>query len=148
MEVVIGTALILISLVGLTTAYSFYLKAGFKNTDTLKASFLLQEGVEAVTLMRDDAWTNLSSLAISTPYYLSWNGSKWVATSTAVTVDGTFTRTITLDEVYRRNSDKDIVASTSPDAKSIDFGTKKLTITVVWGTASSTMVTYLANLFE
>lgn len=150
-EVVIGTALILLSLTGLASAYSFYLKAGLKNMDNLKAAFLLQEGVEAVTLLRDTSWSSFASLTSGTKYYLYWNGGTWVATTTSALIDTSFTRTITLDDVYRRNSDKDIVASTSPDAKSLDSGTKKLTVRV---TASSTPVldksiaTYLTNLFE
>ena len=151
-EVVIGTALILISLTGLTTAYTFYLKAGLKNTDSLKSVFFLQEGVEAVTLMRDDAWSNLSGLTTGTPYYLSWNGAKWVSTTTSTLIDTVFTRTITLDSVYRKTAGQDIVASTSPDAKALDPSARKLTVKVTWGTASATQsrqtVTYLTNLFE
>ena len=152
-EVIIGTSLILLSLTGLTTAYSFYLKAGLKNTDTLKAAFLLEEGVEAATLLRDDGWNSFSSLTSGTPYYLSWNGTKWVATTTAITVDGVFKRTITLGDVYRRNADKDIVPITSGDPKSIDAGTKKVTVRVFIGSSATTtldksVVTYLTNLFE
>ena len=151
-EVIIGTALILLSLTGLVSGYSFYLKAGLKNTDALKAAFLLQEGAEAVTLLRDDGWSGLSSLTSGVTYYLSWTGTKWTATSTATTTDTLFTRTITLDAVYRRTSDKDIVASSSPDAKTLDANTRKLTVRVSWGAASSTeerqAVTYLTNLFE
>lgn len=151
-EVVIGTALILLSLTGLVAGYSFYLKAGLKNTDTLKTAFLLQEGAEAVTLLRDDAWNTFSALAVGVPYYLSWSGTKWTATSTATTTDALFTRTFVLDEVYRRDSDKDIVASSSPDTKTLDANTRKLTVRVSWGTAQSAeerrVVTYLANLFE
>ena len=150
-EVIIGTALILLSLTGLTAAYSFYLKAGLKNMDALKATFLLQEGVEVATLLRDTGWSSFASLTSGTRYHLSWNGSTRVATTTSVLVDAMFTRTILLDDVYRRNSDKDIVASTSPDAKSVDASTKRLTVRV---TASSTpaldksITTYLINLFE
>ena len=151
-EVVIGTALILLSLTGLTTAYTFYLKAGLKNTDSLKSVFFLQEGVEAVTLMRDDAWSNLASLTAGTSYYLSWNGTKWVSTTTSTLIDTVFTRTITLDSVYRKTAGQDIVASTSPDAKALDPSARKLTVKVTWGTASATQsrqtVTYLTNLFE
>ncbi len=150
-EVVVGTALILIALIGLVNAYSFYLKAGFKNTDELKASFLLQEGVEGVTLIRDDGWGSLSALTSGTPYFLSWNGTKWVATTTEVLVGGMFRRTVTLEDVYRRDSDKDIVATTSVEAKSLDPFTKKLTVVVSGTTASTTKtetVTYLTNLFE
>jgi len=150
-EVVIGTALILLSLVGLASAYSFYLKAGLKNTANLKAAFLLQEGVEAVTLLRDTSWSSFSALTAGAAYYLYWNGSAWVATTTPALVDAIFTRTFTLDTVYRRTADKDIVASSSPDAKSEDAGTRLLTVRV---TASSSpalnkqVQTYLTNLFE
>ncbi len=151
-EVVIGTALILLSLTGLTTAYTFYLKAGLKNTDSLKSIFLLQEGVEAVTLLRDDAWSNLSSLPAGTPYYLSWNGTKWVSTTTPELIDAVFTRTITLDSVYRKTAGNDIVEVSAPDTKTLDPNARKLTVRVVWGTASTTqsrqVVTYLTNLFE
>jgi len=104
--------------------------------------------------MRDDAWANLSSLTSGAWYYLAWNGTKWTATSTATTTDGTFTRTFKLDDVYRRNSDKDIVASDSADPKALDANTKKLTVQVAFGGVSTTtptykqIVTYLANLFE
>ena len=151
-EVVVGTALILLSLTGLTTAYSFYLKAGLRNTNHLKSALLLQEGVEAVTLMRDGAWSNLSTLTIGTAYHLSWNGSMWVATTTPQIVDSVFTRTVKLGSVYRKTTGSDIVDVGSPATKSLDTNTRKLTVTVTWGTASTTqskqMVTYLTNLFE
>jgi len=152
-EVVIGASLILLSLTGLTTAYSFYLKVGLKNTENLKAAFLLQEGVEAATLIRDDSWGVFSSLATGTPYHLSWSNSKWNATTTELITDGVFRRTVLLEDVYRRNSDKDIIAVTSVDAKSLDVGTKKVTVRVfIVNNATTTLdrrvETYLANLFE
>ena len=152
-EVIIGTALILLYLTGLTTAYSFYLKAGLQNTDNLKAAFLLQEGVEAATLIRDDNWGAFASLATGTPYYLSWNNSKWNTTTTPLIIDGVFRRTVLLEDVYRRNLGKDIVEITSGDAKSLDAGTKKVTVHVfIVNSATTTldkqMETYLANLFE
>lgn len=148
-EVVIGVSLILLSLAGLVSAYSFYLKAGLRNTDTLKAAFLLQEGVEAVTLLRDDGWSNLSSLTSGASHYLSWNGTKWVATTTAAQIDASFTRVFTLDGVYRRDSGKDIVASTSPDAKTLDPNARELTVRVTGpGGLTAQVSTYLTNLFE
>ncbi len=150
-EVIVGTSLIMLSLTGLIGAYSFYLKAGLQNTDHLKSVFLLQEGVETVTLMRDDSWSNLSSLTSGTWYYLSWNGSKWVSTTTESVIDGTFKRAVKLEDVYRKNSGQDIVNVSAPDPKTLDGNTKKVTVRV---TASSTplldkqVVTYLTNLFE
>lgn len=147
-EVVIGVSLIMLSLVGLTGAYSFYLKVGLKNTDTLQASFILQEGVEAVTLMRDNAWSNLSALTSGSWYYLAWNGSTWVSTTTAQVIDSTFTRTFKLDDAYRLDSGKDIVATTTAGAKTVDTNTKKLTVRVIATGVDKQLVTYLTNLFE
>ena len=150
-EVIIGSSLILLAFMGLTTAYSFYIKAGLKNTDGLKAVFLMQEGVEAVTLIRDESWSTFSALSTTTSYYLSWNGTKWVSTTTASLIDSVFTRTFKLEEVYRRTSDSDIVATSSPDAKALDTDTRRLTVKVTAPsrpTISKQVVTYLTNLFE
>jgi len=147
-EVVIGTALIALALVGLAGAFSFYLKVGLKNTDALKGAFLAEEGVEAVTLLRDASWSNLSLLATGTPYYLSWNGSAWVATTTPALIDGIFTRTITLGDLYRRTSDKDIVATSSPDAKTLDTDIKQVTVRVTAAGVDTSLQTYLANIFK
>ena len=147
-EIVIGSSLILLALTGLITAYIFYFRAGLRNMSELQTVFLLQEGAEAVTLMRDETWGNISSLSPETFYFLSWNGVKWVATVSEVLIDGAFRRTVAISEVYRRNSDKDIVASTSPDAKAIDTNTKHLTVRVTAPGVDKTLTTYLANLFE
>ncbi|KKW20672.1 MAG: hypothetical protein UY62_C0044G0005 [Parcubacteria group bacterium GW2011_GWF2_50_9] len=152
-EIIIGAALILLSLTGLTAAYSFYLKVGLKNTNALKAAFLLQEGVEAAVLIRDDGWNVFASLATGTPYHLYWNGAMWNTTTTPVAVDGVFERTVIFDDVYRRNSDDDIVGQTSGDPKSLDAETKRVSVRVfVENSATTTldkrMVTYLTNLFE
>ncbi len=147
-EVVIGASLILLALTGLITAYVFYFRAGLQSTPALQTAFLLQEGAEAVTLLRDEAWSNLSALSPETPYFLFWNGSKWVATTSEVLIDGAFRRTVTLSRVYRRNSDKDIVASTSPDAKAIDAGTKQVIVRVTAPGIDRILTTYLTNLFE
>lgn len=152
-EAIIGTALILLSLTSLTAAYSFYLHAGLKNTDRLKAVFLLQEGVEATVLIRDNSWNSLTALTSGTPYHLLWNGAGWTGTTTPVLIDSALYRTFTIEDVYRRNSDKDIVPVTSGDPKSLDSGTKKITVRVFMvngatTTLNASVMTYLANLFE
>lgn len=147
-EVVLGASLVLLALSGLITAYVFYFRAGLRNTPELQAAFLLQEGVEAVTLMRDEAWANLASFSPETPYFLSWNGAKWTATASETLINGAFRRTATISEVYRRMSDKDIVASTSPDVKAVDSGTRQLTVRVTAPGVDRTLTTYLTNLFE
>jgi hypothetical protein len=147
-EVVIGSSLILLALTGLITAYAFYFRGGLGNTPELQASFLLQEGAEAMTLLREEAWSNLSSLSPETPYFLLWNGTKWTTVTAETLIDNAFRRTVTVFDVYRRNSDKDIVPSASPDAKAIDPNTKQITVRVTAPSIDRTLATYLTNLFE
>lgn len=147
-EVVIGAALILLSVTGLVTTYSFYLKAGLKNIDSLKAAFLLQEGVEAATLMRDNSWNSIASLSTTTSYYLYWNGLMWTTTTTPQVIDSLFYRTLTFKDVYRRTSDKDIVSASSTDPKTVDTAARKLTVRVTAQNLDTQIVTYLMNLFE
>lgn len=147
-EIIIGTALIVSALIGLFGAFSFYLRAGFRNTDALQAVFLAEEGVEAMTLLRDESWSNLSTLTTGTWYGLQWNGAKWVATTTVLLIDGVFSRTFLLDGVYRRDFDKDIIASTSPGAKTLDPNIKRVTVRVSRDGLNQQLITYLANLFE
>lgn len=147
-EVLIGIALIAFALITLTGAAVFFLKTGLTNTDNLTAAFLLEEGGEAAAMLRDSSWSNFAALATGTPYYLFWNGTSWEATTTAVVIDSQFRRTLVLHDVFRRNSDKDIVASTSPDAKSHDPDAREVVVRVWGDNTDVSLVTYLMNLFE
>lgn len=153
-EILVAIAVLLASFVSVITAFQVAARHGRGTLENIQAAALAEEGVEAVTTLRDAGWNNLSSLITGTAYGLVFNGAVWATTLIPQPIDGIFRRTIVLDDVYRRNSDKDIVASSSPDAKSIDSGTKKVTVRVSWATTTPSgggervMETYLMNLFE
>lgn len=113
---------------------------------TAEAAFLLEEGAEAVRIMRDNAWTNISSLTPGTDYYLVFDGGTWTLSLTPNTV-GEFTRTIRFSAVTRDNSTKDIaeIGTDDPD-------TKLITVTVMWTeggtTIQKTLQFYLMNIFS
>lgn len=112
----------------------------------IQASYLLEEGAESVKVIRDTSWTTISNLTIGTTYYLSFNTNTnlWSLTTTPNTTDS-FTRKIVFGAVSRNSSD-DIATSGTNDPR-----TKKVTITVSWpsgsGTASKTLIFYLADIF-
>lgn len=146
-EVVVGTALIFLALTGLVTAYNVFVRTGSATVNTLQATYLLEEGVEAVTSIRDFGWTsNIASLSPGVDYYLSWNGSRWLATTTVLKVDNVYTRYFTLENVNRDSSDNIAGSGT------LDGGTKQLTVSVSWQNAATTTVrslsTYITNLFN
>jgi Tfp pilus assembly protein PilV len=111
-----------------------------------QAAFLLEEGAEAVRIFRDNAWSNISGLTPSTDYYPTFSGGTWVLNSTPNTV-GIFTRTISISNVNRDDTSKDIA-----EIGTNDEDTKLVTITVSWPeggvTISKTLQFYIMNIFS
>lgn len=152
-EILVAVAVLLASFVSVLTAFQVAARHGRGTIEQVQGAALAEEGIETITALRDSGWNNLSSLAVGTAYNLVFNGTAWATTQTPQMIDGVFLRTVVLNDVYRRTSDQDIVASSSPDAKAIDMGTKKITVRVSWATTTPqtverVMETYLTNLFE
>jgi Tfp pilus assembly protein PilV len=146
-EIVVAVALLLLIVSSLYTANIFYLKTILSNVNKVKASFLAEEGVEAVKLIRDQSWANISGLTVGNSYYLYWNGSMWQATTTNTYVQEVFERKFVISNV-NRDSNSDIVTS----GGSVDAGTKKVAVSVSWlaGTSTSTksISTYITNFVQ
>lgn len=146
-EVAIGVAIAALTVAFITHAVVRYASTGSENLNRARAIFLAEEGIEIMRYLRDDSWTNMSSLTNGTKYYLLLSTTTVATTTTASLIDTMFTRTITTQAVYRATSGDDIVASTSGVSKAIDINTKLVTATVTWGTATATVSIseYLAN---
>lgn len=149
MEVIIASAIISLLIGALIGATNSYLKTSIRNTSNVKAGYLLEEGVEALKVIRDRGYTTyITTLTNNTTYYLYWNGTIWTATTTSSAIDSEFFRTITLDAVYRDGS------SDIANSGSLDTGTRKATVTVSWidnttqATTSKSLVTYITNLLS
>ncbi|MDO8510319.1 MAG: hypothetical protein Q7S15_01705 [bacterium] len=146
-EVLIGASILGASLVGMVAAYNRYLRASFVNTDSIKAAFLLEEGLEAVRSLRDDGWDMMvAPLAVGTNYFLAFENGKWKATTINIFLDSKFERRFVFADVYRDGND-DIVSSGT-----LDTGTRKVTVTVSWattyGTSTKTIASYITDMFE
>src|SRR3989338_6757909 len=129
---------------GVTEGSVYVVRQAFHAT---QAGFLLEEAAEAVRILRDNAWNNISSLTNATDYYPTFSGGTWTLSATANTV-GIFTRTVTIASVSRDNVTKDIVTSGGTD----DTGTKLVTVTVFWSEAGTTVTKtlkfYIINIFS
>src|SRR3989344_8554162 len=69
-EVVIATALLFLALTGLVTAYNMFVRVGVTTMKTIQATYLLEEGVEAVVSLRDFGWAgNIANLTSNSNYY-------------------------------------------------------------------------------
>lgn len=148
MEVIIATSLILVFLVSLVAAYNLYLRLSLGNVRKVQATFLAEEGIEAVKLIRDSSWNgNIVPLSVDTSYYLAFSGSSWTATTSRQLIDNIFDRTFVLSSVFR-DSASDIVES----GGSLDPGSRKIVVSVSWfehgATSTKTVSTYITNLFN
>lgn len=144
-EVVIGTAILGSTIVFLLGLVQNTVEISQKTLERTQASYLLEEGVEATKTIRDDAWSNISSLLDNTVYYLSWNGTRWSFSTTASTIDS-FTRTVTFDSVSRDINDDIVFSGGSYD----DSRTRKATVNVSWqnffGSESESLTFFLSDI--
>jgi len=146
LEVVVAATIISISLFSLIIVLKSSLVIVNESTQDVQASFLLEEGLEAVRIIRDSGWdSDFAVIATGTPYYLEFDGATWRATSTNIFIDGVFERSFVVYDVYRDVNDDMASAGT------FDANTKKVTAFVAWSTRSGTSTknisTYLANIF-
>lgn len=144
-EIVVGAAILSALLFTVSTFLSKSLYASREMSNTVKASFLLEEGLEVARFFRDESWQNITGLTPSVDYYLLFSGSSWATTTTVTTDDNIFYRTFVVEDVYR-----DFSGVIVPGG-SIDPNTRKVTSSVSWnsGLSTTTIVisTYLTNLF-
>ncbi|MDD5050303.1 MAG: hypothetical protein PHV93_00995 [Candidatus Pacebacteria bacterium] len=146
-EVLVGASIFLVVLLGLSTALNLIIRASLQNTAKIQGTFLAEEGLEAVRVLRDQGWNaNIQSLLSGTDYYLTFNGSTFQSTTTPLSVESTFLRTFRLSDVYR-NASQDIAGSGTLDPK-----TKLITVSVSWNdhgaTSTQSISTYLTNIFN
>ncbi len=146
-EILIASAIILLTVLTLLGTHALYLKSALANTNSLKATYLAQEGLEAARFLRDVSWENqIEGLSLGTNYYAGLAGSAWTLSTTASNIDN-FSRTLIFNQV-ERNVNGDIVAS----GGSVDPNTKLVTATVSWSQNGSqksvSLSTYLTNLYD
>ena len=148
-EAIVVVSIVSVAFSAILSAAVIFLKNGLYATDKVQALYLLEEGVEAARFLRDDSYTmNIMPSVGSGVFYVDPGAGGWTITTTNTPVFGRYTRTLELTDVYRRNSDDDIVPSTSGDPKYIDADTAKLHVSVTWSTGSVELDTYIANIHD
>lgn len=151
-EVLVASVIISTSLIALASVIQISYRVVGESFNRGKAEFLAEEGLEVVRILRDSSWfDNITTLATSTTHYPLFNSasSTWsLVQSDPGIIDNEYTRIILIENVYRRNSDDDIVSASSTDAKTIDPGTKMITSRVFWGESKElSLMTYMMDIF-
>ncbi len=145
-EMIIGSAILSVSLLGISSFFEVTLKTNSATQISIKGDYLLEEGVEAVKLLRDAGYANnISALGTSTPHHLVWNGTSWATTTANVFIDGLFERSFTVTNVTRDVNDDIATGVNDPD-------TRLITVSVAWNahgaTTTRSIATYIMDIFN
>lgn len=144
-EMIIASAVMLAVVIATTVSYNTYVQYALANQNRVKIGYLLEEGLEAVTFLRDKGWSAyITPLSTNTTYYLYNNDTYWSATTTAQYTDGQFLRSFTIENVNRDANNDIAVAGTN------DTNTKKITATVAYfeghATTTKSISMYMTNI--
>ena len=147
-EAVVVISIVSVAFAAILSAAVFFLRGGLMAADRAQALYLLEESVEAVRYLRDESYsTNITPLIGAGQRYLAPTSNGLGATTSSSTILNAFSRTIELTEVHRRNTDDDIVPSSSGDPKTVDPGTAHLLVIVSWPNGSVETETYVTDLY-
>lgn len=125
LEVIIGASIILILTTAIGASWQSYIKISRVSNERNQAALILEEGAEIIQYLRDKSWsTNIAPLTNNTSYYLKWDGSNFVTTTTYTKINNAFIRIIVFSSVLR-NAQDDISGSGN-----IDTNTRKVTVHV------------------
>ncbi|MFZ2522786.1 MAG: hypothetical protein WAW92_00165 [Minisyncoccia bacterium] len=144
-EIIIGSSIMLVGILAISVAFNTYLNYALTNQKNVESTYLMQEGLEAMSFLRDIGWTNnFGSLSTTTTYYLVWSGSRWATTTTEQYVDGSFLRSISVTDV-KRDANSDIATSGTYDP---DIKLVTVSVSYLLGQATTTksMSRYIVNI--
>jgi len=146
-EVIVAVSIATISILSVWKVYNFFIRISISNPSFFQASFLAEEGIEAIKFLRDSGWnSNITTLSAGLPYSLVFNGTNWATTTSVIYIDNKFDRRVILSDVYR-----DINGNIA-ETGSFDAGTKKVLVVVAWQKNNSTttkeIITYVTNIFK
>src|SRR3989344_3093590 len=144
-EAIVVVSVIIISILSALSVTQKSISLARQSLHQSQAAFLLEEGAEAVRIMRDNAWSNISSLTLSTDYYPAFSAGTWTLSLTPSQV-GIFTRKVVISSAYR-DANQNLASSGTLDSQ-----TKLVTVTVSWmegeQTFSRTLQFYLTDIFS
>ncbi|MDP3963059.1 MAG: hypothetical protein Q8Q39_01035 [bacterium] len=147
-EVLVGLGMASILMIGFAVLILQAGKVSRANAMELKATLYLREVVEVLKDMEQTNWIGVAIAPCLSPFtcHPEPAGGVWSLTTGDETLDGTYTRSFSLDPVYRDATTNDIV--TAPGL--LDPDTLKASAQITWNNRftdrTMTVETYLYNL--
>lgn len=147
-EIIVAASIIIVVVVAIFVTFTLYLNVALTNTEKVQASYLAEEGVEALKTIRDRDWNLIANLTAGTTYNIAFGSGIWQSTTTPVYIDNVFERQFVVERVLRDSTTKDIGASGGDDADA-----RKVTVTVNWlglnkATSTISIATYITDIHQ
>lgn len=144
-EIIVAIAIMSIALFAISEVSILYMKQEMQHKQTLKATYLAEEAIEASRSVRDQGWsTNIATLTMGSPYYPVISGGKWTLTATNPgAIDTIYNRQVVIDDVSRNDGDNILTSGGANDPN-----TKKITTTISWNNKSVSLTTYITNIYN
>lgn len=148
-EIVVAVSIAALLIVGLGQVTQVSLALLREERMNFEAALLVNEGIEALRMLRDASWSrNIAALSTGINYFVSATSTWGVWDTSRPYIRNRYHRTIRLDPAHREIGTDRIIDAGGYD----DLGTRKLTATVSWqgrnGTSSVSSVTYLTNFLQ
>lgn len=125
-EVIVSASIFLTAVVGFVAASQAFGALTRHTAEQTAVTLLLEEGAEAMLLLRDQGWaTHIEPLALGEAYSLHWTGNEYVATTTDAVIDGRYLRHVTFSAIERNASDAIAESGT------LDPDTRRVTLDIV-----------------
>lgn len=134
-EIVIACAIFLSTVAAFVTGNDILREMSMSTADKTEAALLVEEGFEALLLLRDIDWdAKIAVLTRETPYHLYWDGDSYELSGNEVVIDGRYQRRVTFFDVRR-----DGTGAVSPTG-TLDADTRRARIEI-WRTDPEEMLT-------
>lgn len=145
-EALIGVSILVTASIFVYFSMSLFLNTRAELLLKTQSLYLAEEGLEVLRYLRDEDWSVLGTeLSTDTTYYLLAGSDEVGTTTVPEVIDGTFTRSFVLRDVYRDDVTTDVSAGGA--GTSIDSDAKEVEMSVFYGTGTTTLTTILTNLF-
>lgn len=125
-EIVVAVSIFLVAIAAFVVSFDTLRSLDSHTEERTQAALLLEEGSEAVLLLRDLDWAdNIASTTIGATYYLYWDGSNYLLSEDEVVISSKYLRTVVFSRAYRDGSG--YLASSGSE----DVNTRRVQIGVV-----------------
>jgi len=146
-EILIATSISTASVLAGTAVAQKSIIVSRQAVHALQAAYLLEEGAEAIRILRDDTWQTFIDAYYNAPYGLAFASGVWSLSGSSSDI-GIFKREVTFYTVERDVITGDIISTGGAS----NTETVLVTVEVTWyeggNTITKTLSFYLSNIFS